>query len=157
MDGNSQKVTRAFLLSRIFSTPLWALITLLPYILYKDLHISIFLVTLTLALKPLSALLAPYFSLKSYKQPKKLLKNTIKGNFLRYVPFFFLPLFPSPFFTLSAFFFYMIFSRGITPAWMELIKQHIPADQRELVFQRGNTFEYVGMILMPFVLGSILD
>ncbi len=154
---NTQRTRHAFLWTRILDTPFWAIFTLLPFILYKDLHASPFQVALIIALKPLSALLSMYWSMLIKNRPDRLRTNIIWGGILRHIPFFFFPFFDSPWFFIAAFGFQMMLSRGAQPAWMELLKQNIPDVKREKLFALGSSLGYIGDALLPFIIGPILD
>ena len=51
----------------------------------------------------------------------------------------------------------MMFWRGIKPAWMETLKQHVPENAREGVFAHSTSWEYLGGAIIPAAFGWILD
>lgn len=152
-----QNTRSAFLWTRVLSVPCWALLTMLSFILYKDLHISAFQITLIAALKPLSALLAPYWSASIHQRQDRLVSNLVWANVLRFLPFLFFPWIQSSWFIIFAFCLYMILSRGAMPAWMEVFKRNIPELARERVFAYGTALDYFGTALLPLLLGIALD
>ncbi|MDP1835243.1 MAG: MFS transporter [Chlamydiales bacterium] len=155
---NTERQTqRAFLWTRILGVPFWGLVNLLPIILYKDLHVSPLMITLIIALKPMSALLAPYWSQAIYRRPDLVISNLSWANVLRYLPFLFIPWIDSPWAVTAAFGLYMTLTRGVIPGWMETIKCNLPSAARERLVAYGSTIDYCGTALLPFILGGVLD
>ncbi len=153
----SKHTTSAFIWSRILGTPFWAMLSTLPILLYKELHASPLIITLAIALKPISALLATYWSCYFCRTEKLLVPNLVLTNILRFLPFLFLFLTDSPWFILLGFTLYMTLSRGAMPAWMEIFKSHIVGEAQSKVVALGNAIEYIGMTILPLFLGIILD
>lgn len=133
------------------------MLNMLSIILYKEMHISALQVTFIVALKPLSALFAPYWSLSIYQRQDRLTSNLVWANILRYLPFLFFPWIASPWLMILAFSFYMMLSRGAMPAWMEIFKQNIPGMARERVFVYGTAVDYFGSAILPIMIGFLLD
>lgn len=153
----SKETTSAFVWSRILGTPFWALFNALPVILYKEFHASPLLITFLIALKPASALLATYWSCFFCNREKFLIPNLIITNLLRFLPFLFVFAIHEPWLLVAAYSLYMTLSRGATPAWMEVFKGNLSGEARSKVVAVGNTIEYVGMTILPLVLGIFLD
>lgn len=156
-DTSFYRTRFAFLVTRLLGVPFWVMFSMLPVILYKDLHITPLQLTLLIALKPMSALLAPYWSHSISHRHDHLISNLAWANLLRYIPFLFLPWMESPWYVLLGFSLYMALSRGTMPAWMEIFKRNFPATTREKVFAHGNALDYVLSALMPLPLGLVLD
>lgn len=154
---NAQVTKSAFFWTRLLSVPFWVLLNLLPIILYKDLSISPWLVTAMVMLKPASALFASYWGMLVQEREDRLVSNVVIANVLRYLPFVFLPWIDSPWLMALAFGNYMVFSRGVIPAWMEIFKKNLEADSRSRVFTYGSMVDYVGSALLPLGFGFILD
>lgn len=147
----------AFIGSKLLGVPFFALVSMLSIILYKDMHISPWLITIILALKPASALIAPYCSHAIYHRPDLLKSNLLWSHFLRYLPFLFIPWIESAWAIVACFGFYMVLLRGATPAWMEAFKRQIPDSERERLVAYGSTIDYCGAALLPIILGILLD
>lgn len=152
-----QKTQSAFFWTMILNIPFWALITMLPIILYKDLHATPLQVTTIIALKPLSAIAASYWGLTIHSHPERLVNNLLIANNLRFLPFLFIPWIESTWLLILFFAIYMMFWRGIKPAWMETLKQHVPENAREGVFAHSTSWEYLGGAIIPAAFGWILD
>lgn len=151
------KTTTAFIWSKILGTPFWALLNTLPIILYKEFDASPFLITLMVALKPASALLATYWSILFSKNEKLLGFNLVLTNILRFAPFLLCFFVPSPLLLVCFFCLYMTLSRGAVPAWTQMFKNHVSYHSQSNVFALGNAIEYAGMTIIPLLLGFVLD
>jgi hypothetical protein len=47
--------------------------------------------------------------------------------------------------------------RGIIPAWMEVLKRHVPKGKREKTFSYGSMISFLGGALLPFFFGYLMD
>lgn len=147
----------AFLWARLFNMPCWCLMCMLSIILYKEMHITPLQITMIIALKPISALFAPYWSLSAYKNPNRLISNIILATNLQYLPLLFFPWISSPWLIIFFFGIYMLLNRGVIPHWMEILKKNIPPITREKTFSYGSIVDYLGSVLLPVGLGIFLD
>lgn len=152
-----QRTRSAFIWTRIAGTPFWVLISLLTFIMYKDMHVSPLQITLVIALKPMSSLFAPYWSQAIYQRPDKIISNLVWANLFRYIPFLFLPWIDSSWLLILAFGIYMMLHRGSVPAWMELFKRNLPAAKRESLITYGSTIDYCGNAAISLLLGLTMD
>jgi MFS family permease len=126
-------------------------------IFYKEMEVGPLAIVLMIALKPMSAVLAPYWSQAISNRPDRILPNLIWANVLRYLPFLFVPWIESPIIIVAIFALYMALYRGVIPAWMETIKRNVPAFESERLVARGSTIDFCGAGVLPFLLGFILD
>src|ERR1700722_350687 len=155
---NFFKKTRSiFLWSRFLNTPFWTIYNMLFIILYKELDATPLQVTAVIVLKPIASLFSPYWSSWIEKRQDRLVANIVWANILKYVPFLCFPWFQNIWWCIFSFGFYMIFLRGVTPAWMEIIKLNIQGKSRERVFAIGSTIDYLGSAVLPITFGWILD
>lgn len=158
LSANTWKKTRtAYLWTTVLTTPFWSIFNLLPFILHKDLGVSGVQMMVMIALKPGVSLLALYWSALIEGRKDRLLSNLVWGRILSHLPFFFFPFMDNPWFFIASFGLYMLFSRGIMPAWMEVLKLNLPDKNRERIFAYGNAFYYIGSGLFPFLIGGVLD
>lgn len=152
------KSTRSsFLWTRLLNVPFYAILSLLPLILYKEMKITALQIAAAVALKPLSALLASYWSVSIHKRQDRLNSNIVWANLLRYFPFLFFPWIESTWLMIFAFGSYMTLNRGVVPAWMEIFKRNIRGETREKVFAYGSTLDYLGPAILPLAIGVFLD
>lgn len=153
----SKATTEAFVWSRVFNIPFWVMLNTLSIILYKEFHVSPFLITCLIAVKPATALLATYWSCFASKHEKFLVLNLIVTNLLRFIPFLFFFWINTPWLMVVAFCIYMTLSRGSMPAWMEIFKRNISDQSQTKVFAFGSTIEYLGSTIFPLFIGIALD
>lgn len=148
---------KAFAYSFILNAPFWAMYNLLPFILYKELHASSYQVTLLIALKPIVSLFSIYWSSYTHNRPDALVKNVVSSTVLSHLPFFCLPFYHPPWFVITISAVYMMLERGAKPAWMELLKQHVPERKREKLFSWVSTTSYLAAGLLPPLFGFWMD
>lgn len=156
-DSILKPTKRAFLWNRILNIPFWSLLSLLTIILYKELQISAFQVATLIALKPMSALFAPYWSSSLHTKQGKIIPNLVWANILRYLPFLLFPWMHSAWLMIASLGFYMMLQRGAMPAWMEILKRNIKGMERERLFAFGSSVDYLGPALVPLLVGFVLD
>lgn len=147
----------AFIWSRMLNIPFWVLLNLLPIILYKDLAITPWMITAIIVLKPASALFASYWGSLVHERPDRLISNLVSANILRYIPFLFMPWIDNAWLIIAAFGFYMMLSRGVIPAWMEIFKLNLEGNTRSRIFAYGSFLDYFGTAILPVGMGFILD
>lgn len=153
----SKKTQSAFFWTRLLSIPFWSLIGMLSFILYKDMQITALQIATIVAMKPMSALLAAYWSITIHDRQDRLRSNLIWANMLRFVPFLFFPWIEDAWVMIFSFGLYWTLTRGVTPAWMEIFKTHIKDTTRERTFAYVTALDYLGAALMPLLLGLLLD
>jgi hypothetical protein len=157
MDNDQRKTLQAFIWTNALKAPFWALYGLLVFILYKDLKASNFQLALFIALKPIVSVFSVYWSHIVVNRKDLLIPNIIIGTFIGYTPFFFFPFFRNPWFFIFAGALYLMFMRGIIPAWMEILKINLPSVSREMAVSYGSAISYLGGVIFPLFLGDFLD
>jgi hypothetical protein len=153
----SQPTRSAFLGTRLLNVPFWVLFNLLPFILYKEMHIAPWMVTAMIVIKPASALFASYWSNWIHERPDRLVYNLLLANILRYLPFLLLPWITSAWVIIASYGLYMMLSRGVIPAWMEIFKTNFESKTRSKVFALGQGLDYLSSALLPIGIGLLLD
>ena len=151
--GNS--TTKAFILSNLVACPFFGIFALLPMILCKELNTSSFQNSTLVALKPLTALLASYWSC-SFSLGKHRL-SLLWAYFLKFLPFVFASFFSNPWIFILAFGIHMLLLRGTIPSWMELLKQNLSSASRGKICALSSTINYLCTALLPFLFCWILD
>jgi MFS family permease len=157
MELRERRTLWGYAATRVLDTPFWGLYNMLPFILYKDLGATPFEVAALISLRPILSLLSTYWSSPITGRPDKLVNNIITARVISYLPFFFFPFISAPWFYILAYGFYMMFTLGALPAWMEILKLNLPKNTREKVFSYTQAFGYMGGGLFPFIIGWALD
>jgi hypothetical protein len=152
-----ERTRSAFLWTRILNIPFWAIFGTLAVILYKDLHATPLQITAIVALKPIAALFSPYWSSLVNKRPDRLVSNLVWANIIKFIPFLFFPWIHNNWIFVLSFGFFMVFARGVIPAWMEIIKLNIKGTAREKTFAVGSMLDYTGSAALPIFFGWLLD
>ncbi len=143
--------------TRILNTPFWALYTLLPFILCKDLQATPWQIACIISLKPIVSLFSLYWSSQIKRRRDRLIKNIIWANILGHLLFVLVPWINHPWFFIFASAIHMLFHRGVNPAWMEVLKINVPENGRRKVFAYGSVIYHTGGALLAIVLGGLLD
>lgn len=130
---------------------------LLIFILSKDLQATYLQITCLIALKPLVSLLSPYWSALVHNRPDRLRSNIIFATLLGHLPFFFFPFIDNPWYVVAAGAIFLMLKRGIIPAWMEILKRHLPEKKRQRTFSYGSILSYAGGALLPILFGHWMD
>lgn len=155
--GLTERTQSAFLCIRLLCTPCWCLLSMLAFILYKNIHLTPLQITLIVALKPTSSLLSPYWSQTIYQRPDRIIANLVGANFFRHLPFLFMPWIDSAWFIIFSFGLYMTLTRATIPAWLELFKYNLPKMKREETVSYGTTIDYLGAAIISVGIGVLLD
>lgn len=153
----TKRTQMAYIWTRILDTPFWGLFNLLPFILYKDLHASPLELAAIISLKPLTSIFSSYWSARVHQNPHRLVPSILAARWCAYIPFLIFPFIHNLYYAIFCYGLFMFLQTGMMPAWMELLKQNIPASKRDRVFSYMQAFGYLGGGLLPFVLGWALD
>jgi F0F1-type ATP synthase assembly protein I len=149
---------RAVIWTAIFNEPLQVLFfSFASVILYKSLHASAFQIAILNMLKPVVALLSLYWSALIQLRPKQLVSSIVITGILTRLPFIFIPLVEEPWLMIIGAGFYMMLTRGGIPAWMEVVKQNIPENERSKLFSLSTAFGYLEGIVLSVAIGFFLD
>lgn len=157
LDYHFSKTRLAYTWTRILNTPFWAIYTLLPFILYKDLQATPWQIACIVSLKPMVSLFSLYWSSQISRRRDRLVSNIVWAGIFGHLPFLFVPWVNNPWFFVFASATYMLFHRGVNPAWMEVLKVNIPENSRKTVFAYGSAVYHVGGALLAILMGWILD
>lgn len=147
----------AYTWTRILNTPFWAIYTLLPFIMCKDLHATPWQIACIISLSPIVSLFSLYWSALIKRRCDRLVSNIVWANILAHFPFIFIPWIAHPWYLVFASATYMLFYRGANPAWMEILKINIPEQSRKIVFAYGSAFYHVGGALLAIIFGVLMD
>lgn len=147
----------AYIWTSILGVPFWAIYALLLFILYKDLHASPFQIATFIILKPLMSIFSIYWSAQVCKRRDRLRANVIWAGLLAPFPFLFFPVIDSPWFIILSSALYMMFVRGVYPAWMEILKLNLPEGMRQSVVSSSTTVSFVGGGVLSLLISYLMD
>jgi F0F1-type ATP synthase assembly protein I len=157
-DTYFQKTRRAVIWTNILNEPLQSLFyVFIPTILYQELKASESQITIFTMIKPLVALLSLYWSHAIALRSQKIVSNIIITGILARIPFFFVPLFDNAWLLIAATGCYTMLSRGGMPAWMEIMKQNLPEQERSKIFSFSLGFSYLEGVFLGIGMGILLD
>src|ERR1700722_510591 len=103
------KTRIAYTWTRILNTPFWALYTLLPFIMCKDLQATPWQIACIISLKPIVSLFSLYWSSQVKRRRDRLVSNIVWAGILGHLPFLFVPWISHPWFFIFASAVYMLF------------------------------------------------
>jgi predicted MFS family arabinose efflux permease len=152
-----QNTRYVFIGSHLLNAPLWAMYTLLVFIFYKDLHASPLQITLLISSKPVVAIASFYWNSFVEKRHDLLKKSIGCASVIGLLPCFFFPFIDNNWFYIFAFAVYMMASRAIIPAWMEILKIKIHAEARSKIFSIGSSINYLTSLFFPLFISRWMD
>lgn len=152
-----KKTRNAYTLTRLLNTPFWALYTLLPFIMWQDLQAGPWQIACIISMRPIVSLFSLYWSSRIKRRRDKLVSNIVWACALSHLPFLFVPWISHPWYFIFASAVYMLFHRGVNPAWMEVLKINIPEELRKTVFAYGSAVYHAGGALLAIAIGWLLD
>lgn len=147
----------ALLSTGILNEPLLMLYNLAAFILHKDLGATAWHIAILTMLRPLTSLLSLYWSSSVFFKPERAVSNVIWAGILSRLMFFLFPWLNSPGWFIAGIVFYMMLYRGATPAWLEILKTHLPDGKRERNFSLSSILAYTEGILLGIAFGQMLD
>lgn len=152
-----QKTRDAFIWSNILNAPLWAMYSLLVFIFYKDLHATPLEITLLISSKPVVAIISFYWNSFIDTRRDWLKLSIVLASILGMIPCLFFPFVDNHGFYILAFAIYMMASRAVIPAWMEILKIRIKSDERSKVFSMGSSINYLTSLFFPLLVSHWMD
>lgn len=152
-----QKTRFAFIWSNILNAPLWAMYSLLVFIFYKDLHASPLQITLLISSKPVVAIISFYWNSFVDRRRDWLKISILCASILGVIPCFFFPFINNNWYFIFAFALYMMASRAVIPAWMEILKIRIQSEERSKIFSTGSSINYLTSLFFPLMVSHWMD
>lgn len=147
----------AYSWTRFSNTPFWALYTLLSFIMSKDLNATPFQIACVISIHPIMSLFSYYWSAQIQQRRDRLVSNIIWGGVFAHLPFLFVPFIDNPWFFVAASGVYMLFYRGVHPAWLEILKINVPEEARKKVFAYGSAINHLGGGGLAILMGWLMD
>lgn len=139
------------------SEPFVALLTLMGFILKKELGASPLEISILSGLTPVIACFSFYLSTLFSQKSHWLVPNLVVSFFLGRILFLFLPFYCSVPFVIVAALFYQLFNRASTPALMEVIKLSVNETKRSSLISSVYFFNFLESLCLGLFIGRILD
>lgn len=146
-----------FVLSKLLNSPLGVMYGLLSFILCKNFHASPLQITLLISSKPIVAIISFYSLVFIKNRPDRLKFLILLSTFIGFVPCFLFPFLDSSWFCIFSFALFMMAARAMLPAWTEIFKLNVSAEERGKVFSRGSTVNYLANIVIPLIVAPLMD
>lgn len=146
-----------FLAQRALSSPLEAAFTLLIFILSKENSATFLQLTILACVKPVVSLFAFHLNASILGRPQKIQKFLILMILLGALPSLFFPIVNSNWLLITFYAFFMISIRASGPPWIELLKSNYPFSYLSTIVARGSSINYFLIIVIPLVLGKLID
>jgi predicted MFS family arabinose efflux permease len=153
----SRSVKVSYFCYYLFNSPLFALYSLMPFILCKDLHASALQITILITIKPVVAMLSSYWSHYVSNGSHTLKNNIIWATCIGLLPTFFFPVIHDSWFLIAAFGLYFFAERAVIPAWMEWIKLSCDKEERSRLVSHGSLLMFSATALFPLLISPCLD
>lgn len=157
VDKGCLRTRLALLWMNLAGEPFVALYTLFPFILRKDLHATALELAIFISLRPAMAVFSFYWNALFNHKAKNLLNNLIFTWILAYVPFLAYPFLDHYWYFLMAAGCYQLFSKAVTPTFMELLKQNVPTKPRTSLYSFSYVLCFIASIVIGLIMGSVLD
>lgn len=153
--SKSTRFTLVYLVMHLLDAPLFALYSLLAFILTKDLAATALQITVYVSVKPLTALFSAYWN-------DLLRSHSIEGNIvllilLASIPALLFPFVGSPWFCIFGFATYFIADRAAVSGWMELLKRRAPEGVRSWTISKCSLFMYIAGAVVPLLVAPWMD
>ncbi|NGX61561.1 MAG: hypothetical protein K940chlam9_01048 [Chlamydiae bacterium] len=146
-----------YLFSYLLNAPLFAIYSLMAFILYKDLHASPIQITTLVAIKPMVAVISSYWNEHFSLHRGRMRANIIGATLIGLLPTFFYPFFQNAWLFVGAFGIYFFAERAVIPAWMELIKISLPEAEQSKVVGQGSLIMFLSSAGFPLLICPLLD
>ena len=147
----------ALLWMHLANEPFVALLTLLGFMIKKELGASTFELSLLGCLHPVLSCLSFYLSTLFSPSSHRLIPNLMLSFFLGRILFIFLPFYSSVWFVILAASLYQLFNRASTPTLVEIIKSTIDEKKQPAFFSSVYFFNFLESIGLGLLLGKLLD
>ncbi len=146
-----------FLANRIFYSPLEILFTLFVFILSKNLEALPYQLTLIACIKPISSFFAFYANSFVLDHPQRIPLYLLINNLVGCSLCFFYPFVENLWFYIGTYTLFMITTRAVYPAWIEVLKSSLDAPALSKVISHGTSIYYLISILLPLLICSLMD
>ncbi len=152
------RLTRlALLWTSLLNEPFTILLTMLPFILFKDLGASAWQISFVIALRPSVSLLSFYWNAYQARQKLNPRTSLVIAGILARLPLLFIFCASTAGYLIFAAAVYMLFSRASMPPWMEVLKRNLQKESRERLFSLSFMLGYAEGVFIGLGIGLLLD
>jgi MFS family permease len=147
--------TVVYLMAHLLDAPLFAMYSLLAFILTKDLAATALQITVYVSVKPLTAIFSAYWN-------EALRSHSIEGNIsllilLSCMPALFFPFVSSPWFCIFGFAAFFMADRAAVSGWMELLKTRAPESVRGWTISKCSSLMFIAGAVVPLLVAPWMD
>ncbi|MDE3045764.1 MAG: MFS transporter [Verrucomicrobiota bacterium] len=146
-----------YLGSRLLSSPLEAMFTLLIFILSKDLGASPLQIAIIACSKPIVSLIAFYASSFLQGRPECIRIFLLGAICTGSIPCLFFPFIDNIWFFVASYPLFIASQRAVFPAWNEALKEKVGLSQMPTLIAKGVSIHYFLLICIPVFCSFFLD
>lgn len=157
MKSPAQLASLIYLTTRLFSSPLEAMFTLLIFIISKEAGSTLLQITILAAAKPCVSLLAFYLSSSIINKNHRIKLYLTLANVIGCLPCLLFPFVQNPWYSVMAFSLYTTASRASFPLWVEILKSHLGLDNMKHPILKGTAINYTIILAFPIVMSFWMD
>ena len=150
-------VTSVFLWTRLLTSPLDAVFTLLIFIIGMELQATVLQLTVLAAIKPAVSLLAFHIHGKYFDKCQNSRNYLILLNLAGCLPVLLFPYVLDTWFYIICYALFQTAQRAAFPAWGEILKSHAGTESLGKIFSKSTSINYVIIIFIPLLFSYQMD
>lgn len=150
-------IPKLYIFNRLMTGPLEIIFTLLIFIMSKNLGATALHLTLIAYVKPISSLFAFYVSSLIFDHPKRIRPYLVINTIIGCLPCLCYPFIESPWFYIASYAVFMVTSKAVYPAWIEVLKSNTTMPVFTKTVSYGNSAFYFMSIVLPVIIGLLMD
>ena len=146
-----------FLWTRLLTSPLEAMFTLLIFIIGMELQATVLQLTVLAATKPVVSLFAFYIHGKHIHKCQNSRNYLILLNLVGCLPVLLFPYVLNVWFYILSYALFQTAQRAAFPAWGEILKTHVGTLSLGKIFSKSTSFSYFIMLFIPLLFSYQMD
>lgn len=151
------RTKNALLWMSLSNEPFVVLYALIPFILRKELGISLTQLSILASLRPVLSIFSFYWSARLTNQRHRLRQNLMSAWLLARLPFLFVPWIDHSWYLIFCCALYELLNKSGNPAFIEILKINLAKDSRENLYTLCFVLSFLESILLGFLIGGILN
>ncbi len=152
-----EKTKKALLWMSLSNEPFVVLYALIPFIIRKELGVSLLQLSLLASLRPVLSIFSFYWSANLTVQRHRLRHNLISAWLFARLPFLFVPWIESSWYLIFCCAGYELLNKSGNPALMEILKTNLEKEKREKIYTLCFVLGFLEGILLGFLIGNLLN